>query len=135
MSSPFVQSPQLPISVNYYIPKPSYDPTNRNCIIICTDYEDVQTTPGIYKYDIIKNESQIIHKYKDTFYPDCHGQFIDISNNTLIVYGGRNKTFKIFDLNTNQIKQINDKNIISKTKCGYFPQNTLIASINEIHIL
>eukprot|EP01084_Bolivina_argentea_P119945 212650_1 len=132
-SFPFTQSPI--ITLHQYIPKPSYDPSNKNCIIICTDYAEDETTPGIYKCNLVSNESQIIYKYDKAFDPDCHGQFIDISNNTLIVYGGRNKTFKIFDLNTNQIKQINDKNIISKTKCGYFPQNTLIASINEIHIL
>eukprot|EP01084_Bolivina_argentea_P268587 456252_1 len=134
MCSPFVKSPRLPISVNYLIPKPSYHPTDKNCIVISTDYEEQQIISGIHKYNMVTNESQIIHEYDDTLKPEEHGQFIDPSNNTLLIYGGIYNTFKTFDLNTNQIKQINDKNIISK--CYYCPQNTFIPSpVNEIHIL
>ncbi len=70
-----------------------------------------QTTPGIYKYNILTNESQIIYKYNDTFKPYSHGQFINSSNNTLIIYGGGwNNTFEIFDLNNNKMEKTNDKN-------------------------
>ncbi len=66
MSSPCVKSPQLPIGIRCDIPKPSFDPNNPNCIIISTDYEEYATTPGIYKYNIITNESPIIYKYDYT---------------------------------------------------------------------
>eukprot|EP01084_Bolivina_argentea_P199407 341209_1 len=111
MASPFIKSIKLPISCNSGIPKPSHDPTNRNCIVISTYHQETGMTPGIYRYNIMTNESKIIYKYNNTFNPDGHGQFIDTSNNTLILYGGDDDTFKIFDLNTNQMKQINDTNI------------------------
>eukprot|EP01084_Bolivina_argentea_P132900 234520_1 len=130
----FIKLAKLPMSFGSSIVKPAYDPTNKNCIIISTHCNEYQTTTGIHKYDMVSNKSEIIYKYDGTFTPLCHGQFIDASNNTLILYGGCNNTFKIFDLNTNQMKQINDKNIISK--CGWAPQNIFIPSpINEIHIL
>eukprot|EP01084_Bolivina_argentea_P052703 96808_1 len=99
MSSVFIKSTNLPITCDEYIPKPSQDPTNKNCIIISTYYDEEQTTAGIYKYNLVSNESQIIYKYNNTFKPYNHGQFIDPSNNTLISYGGYYDTFKIFDLN------------------------------------
>eukprot|EP01084_Bolivina_argentea_P199408 341210_1 len=107
MASPFIKSIRLPISCNSYIPKPSYDPTNTNCIIISTCHQEARITPGIYRYNIMTNESKIIYKYNNTFNACWHGQFIDTINNTLILYGGNDDTFKIFDLNTNQRKQIN----------------------------
>eukprot|EP01084_Bolivina_argentea_P074134 134498_1 len=132
MSSLFIKSDQLPMCFNADIPKPSYDPVNKNCIIISTNYKNKQTR-GIYKYNMVTNESEIIHKYNGTCEPDRHGQFIDPSNNTLILYGGARETFKIFDLNTNKMKQNNDTNIISK--CGIYPRNTFIPPINHVHIL
>eukprot|EP01084_Bolivina_argentea_P210775 358646_1 len=93
MSSAFTRSYELPISFRSYIPKPSYDPTNNNCIIISTYYDNMfyytntNQTSGIYKYDMVSNKSQIIHEYNDTFKPCYHSQFIDTSNNTLILYG------------------------------------------------
>eukprot|EP01084_Bolivina_argentea_P316920 549435_1 len=122
-------SSKITINFGEHMPKPLYDPTNKNCIIISTHFQENKTTAGIYKYNTQTNESQIIYQYhySYTFKPDGHGQFIDTSNNILILYGGWNdNTFKIFDLNTNQIKQINDKNIISK--CGKWPQNTFFPS-------
>eukprot|EP01084_Bolivina_argentea_P251229 421293_1 len=97
-----------PLSFSYSVPKPSYDPINRNCIIISTHYKEDQTTPGIYTYNPQTNESQIIYKYDDKFESYRHGQFINTSNNTLILYGGFTGIFKIFDLNTNRMKQVND---------------------------
>eukprot|EP01084_Bolivina_argentea_P120301 213227_1 len=87
MSFPFIKSPKLSTSFNYYFPKPTYDPTNKNCIIISTTYNEIQTTPAIYKYNIETNESQIIYKYNNILKPCAHGQFINTSNNTLILYG------------------------------------------------
>eukprot|EP01084_Bolivina_argentea_P132903 234523_1 len=134
MCSTFIKSIKLPITCDRYIPKPSQDPTNKNCIIISTDYEEYQTPPGIYKHNLVLNDSQIIYKYNNTFEPNGHGQCIATSNNTLILYGGCNNTFKIFDLNTNQIKQTNDKNVLSK--CGFRPHNAFIPSpANQIQIL
>eukprot|EP01084_Bolivina_argentea_P275486 469824_1 len=99
-TSAFIKLAALPITFYSYIPKPSYHPTNKNCIIISTKYDEKQTImPGIYKYNIEINESQIIYKYNNTFKPNRHGQFIDTSNNMLILYGGGFETFKIFDLN------------------------------------
>ncbi len=112
MSTPFIKLDKLPITCGGYISKPSQDPTNKNCIIISADYEEDETTPGIYKYNFVTNESQIIYKYNNTFKPDRHGQFIDLSNNTLILYGGVGDEFQIFDLNTNQMKKISDKKYI-----------------------
>eukprot|EP01084_Bolivina_argentea_P135271 238400_1 len=87
MSSPFSGSYQLPICFKWYIPKPTNDPIDKNCIIIGTHYKENQTTEGIYKYDMITNELQMIYKYGNTFKPKYHDQFIDISNNTLIFEG------------------------------------------------
>eukprot|EP01084_Bolivina_argentea_P191266 328557_1 len=98
---------QLAFCLEHYIPKPSYDPTNKNCIIISTHYKATKTPAGIYKYNIETNKPEIICKYNNTFKSQYHGQFINTSNNTLILYGGDYNIFKIFDLNTNQIKQIN----------------------------
>eukprot|EP01084_Bolivina_argentea_P254166 427224_1 len=134
MSTSCTNSSALSISCFYYIPKPSYDPTNKNCIIISTNCYETQTTPGIYKYNMVTNESQIIYKYDGIFTPDRHGQFIDPSNNTLILYGGEYDIWQTFDLNTNTMKQINDKNMIRK--CGCDPQNTFIRSpTNQIHVM
>jgi len=125
---------KLPFCLGTYVPKPSYDPTNKNYIIISANCNEKKTTPAIFKYNLVTKESQIIYKYNQTFKPSYHGQFINTLNNTLILYGGISHIFKIFDLNTNQIKQINDKNIISK--CGCNTQNTFIPSpMNEIHTL
>eukprot|EP01084_Bolivina_argentea_P288525 495223_1 len=125
-AKPFTKSSRLPFCVGVLMPKPSPHPTNSECIIISTNLFENQTTPAIYTYNPQTNESQIIYEYNQTFNPNLHGQFIDKSNNTLILYGGERDTFKIFDLNTNQTKQTNDKNIISK--CGWYPQNTFIPS-------
>eukprot|EP01084_Bolivina_argentea_P188121 323924_1 len=137
MSFTVVKSPPISQIINlfhYFIPKPLYHPSNKDCVIISTDYEENYITPGIYIYNIVQNEFQIIHKYNNTNYSEKHGQFIDPSNHTLILYGGKYDTFKIFDLNTNRMKPINDKNIISK--CSYWPQNAFIPSpINHIHML
>eukprot|EP01084_Bolivina_argentea_P077929 141406_1 len=130
MSSLFTNN----ISCSCSIPKPAYHPIDTNCIIISTHHNENGTTPGIYKYNIITNKSQIISKYNNTLKPASHGQFIDTSNNTLILYGGRNNTFEIFDLNTKQMKQINGKNMLSK--CSGYPQNTFIpSSIHQIHVM
>eukprot|EP01084_Bolivina_argentea_P284800 488198_1 len=109
MSFPFIKSSELPMSFFYYIPRPSYDPASKNCIVISTDRAEFGATAGIYKYNLVSNESQIVYKYDDTFKHYYHGQFIDTSNNTLILYGKQGNTF---DLNTNQMKQTNDKNIL-----------------------
>eukprot|EP01084_Bolivina_argentea_P168500 292197_1 len=100
MSSKFTKSFKLTITL-WNSMRASYDPINKNCIIISTSYDEHKTTPGIYTYNLVTNESQIIYKYNNTFKPKYHGQFIDTSNNTLILYGGIWNMFKIFDLNTN----------------------------------
>eukprot|EP01084_Bolivina_argentea_P263686 446389_1 len=95
---------------------------------------DNKTTPGIYKYNIETNESQMIYKYNNTFNPAYHGQFIDPSNNTVILFGGNYNTFQVFDLNINQMIQKHHPNILSTL--GGFPQIAFIPSpINNIHIL
>eukprot|EP01084_Bolivina_argentea_P288527 495225_1 len=80
---------KLPFCVVTYMPKPSQHPTNKNCIIISTYCYEREITPAIYTYNPETNESQIIYKYDDTFKSQYHGQFIDPSNNTLILYGGK----------------------------------------------
>eukprot|EP01084_Bolivina_argentea_P073888 134059_1 len=130
------------ITFQYWIPKPLYHPTNKNCIIISTHWNERRITPAIYKYDVQTNEPQIIYKYKlyngsnsyqdqDTF--GYHGQVVDTPNNTLILYGSGH--FKIFDLNTNRMTQINDKNMHNRCNLNYL-QNAFIPSpMNEIHVL
>eukprot|EP01084_Bolivina_argentea_P191228 328489_1 len=101
---------KLPFCMREYIPKPSPHPTNSECIIISTHYEEDETTAGIYTYNLQTNESQMIYEYNDTtFKPYGHGQFIDVSNNTLILYGGYHETFyfhkkQIFILNLLNMK-------------------------------
>eukprot|EP01084_Bolivina_argentea_P019923 37058_1 len=131
---PFIKCSQLPISFISEIPKPSYDSTNKNCIIISSYYRESQTTEGIYKYNVETNESELIYKYDNTCKSSDPGQFIDPSNNTLILFGGDFNIFETFDLNKNKMKQKNDKNILNE--CGSNPQTALIPSpINKIHIL
>eukprot|EP01084_Bolivina_argentea_P257621 434070_1 len=150
MSSPFKRSHKLPINFNYYIPKPIHHPTDPNCIIISSICLKNEKNGGIYKYNILTNESQMIYKYDDTTFthhtgsPSYHGQFIDPSNNTLVLYGGFDSIYKIFDLNTNQMQQIQwntrrfsecDVVKILLSISGVTPQSTFIPPINEIHIL
>eukprot|EP01084_Bolivina_argentea_P120299 213225_1 len=87
---PFTKSSKLPFCVgSQWMPKPSPHPTSSECIIISTSCKEEETTPAIYTYNPQKNESQMICEYNDTtFKPYGHGQFIDVSNNTLILYGG-----------------------------------------------
>eukprot|EP01084_Bolivina_argentea_P198252 339538_1 len=94
-TKPVANSSKSQLTFYYFIPKPSQHPTNNKCIIISTHSREDKTTAGIYKYNIETNESQIIYKYNDidsycTFETDGHGQFINTSNNTLILYGGHN---------------------------------------------
>eukprot|EP01084_Bolivina_argentea_P288528 495226_1 len=86
-TKPFTKSGLLPVCVIGIMSKPVYHPTNNKCIIISTNYCENKTA-GIYKYNMQTNESQTICKYNNTFKPLGHGQFIDTSNNTLILYGG-----------------------------------------------
>eukprot|EP01084_Bolivina_argentea_P077479 140525_1 len=133
--SSFTKLDPLGISVRHYIPKPVYDLTDNNCIIISTDYEENQTTAGIHKYNMQTNELQTIYKYDNALKPEFYGQFIDPSNGTLILFGGSCDIFEVFDLRTNKMKQKNGTNNIL-SKCGDFPQNTFIPSpMNQIHIL
>eukprot|EP01084_Bolivina_argentea_P208675 355677_1 len=86
-TKPFTKSSKyLSFCVERYIPKPSQHPTNNKWIVISTYYLENKTTPGIYKYNMETNKSQMIYKYNYTFDPYNHGQFIDVSNNTLILY-------------------------------------------------
>eukprot|EP01084_Bolivina_argentea_P198253 339539_1 len=89
-TKPFTKSSKLPFCVRLYIPKPSPHPTNSECIVISTHFSERQTAPAIYTYNLQTNKSQIIYKYNDIFKTYGHGQFIDASNNTLILYGGHN---------------------------------------------
>eukprot|EP01084_Bolivina_argentea_P255281 429331_1 len=107
MSSPSTKtvanSSKLQRTFDDFIPKPLHHPNNKKCIIITTQCNDRKKTPGIYSYNVQTNESQIIYKYDHTFKGKFHGQFIDTSNNTLILYGGSSHIFNTFDLNTNQM--------------------------------
>eukprot|EP01084_Bolivina_argentea_P191229 328492_1 len=84
-AKPFTKSSKLPFCVGEYMPKPLQHPTNSKCIIISTHCAEYKTTHAIYTYNLQTNESQIIYTYDSTFYARYHGQFIDTSNNTLIL--------------------------------------------------
>ncbi len=136
MSSLFVESHQLPITLTDSIPKPIPDSFDTDCIIISTDYQERSTTPGIYNYNTRTNKLEIIYKYDEhgTFQGENHGQFVDPSNNSLILYGGTYQIFQTFDFNTKNIKPNQTTNIISK--CHFRPQHAYIpAPMNQIHIM
>eukprot|EP01084_Bolivina_argentea_P281460 481564_1 len=105
MSLPFIKCTQLPIDFGGEVPKPSHDPINKNCIVISTDHREIAQASGIYKYDMYTNELNLVYKYDNTFKPSYHGQFVDPSNNTLILFGGDFNIFETFDLNKNKMKQ------------------------------
>eukprot|EP01084_Bolivina_argentea_P309928 536151_1 len=84
-TKPFKKPSKLPFCVHLYMPKPLYHPTSNKCIIITTNFIEYETTTGIYTYNIETNKSQTVYKYNNTFKPTLHDQFIDPSNNTLIL--------------------------------------------------
>eukprot|EP01084_Bolivina_argentea_P053142 97571_1 len=91
----------------HYFPKPSYHPTNKDVVILSTNYWDVYRNEkeGIYEYNMEKNTFNKIYTY-DKFKPFNHGQFIDVKNELLYIFGyGK---LGIFDLNT-QIMNTNTK--------------------------
>eukprot|EP01084_Bolivina_argentea_P034037 62961_1 len=134
MCSTFAQR-KLPISLQgKRITKPSYHPDNKKCIILSTDYEEFQTNPGIYKYNMETNEIQQIGTYNNETQPSLNGQLINPHNNTLILYGGLNATFVMFDIKTHKFKTI--KNPTNKiTELKWEPQHAFDQLQNIFHIL
>eukprot|EP01084_Bolivina_argentea_P064464 117574_1 len=101
---------------NYYMPKPSYCPKNKDVAIVST------TDKGIYEYNLQKNTFNKIHTYDPTFKPYNHGQFIDAKSELLYIFGcGQG----IFDLNTKEM-HTNTKHALHD--CGIYPQSTYIPS-------
>eukprot|EP01084_Bolivina_argentea_P036105 66828_1 len=117
------------VIINYYMPKPSHHPKNKDVVIISTDYWEEQN--GIYEYNIKNNTFNKIYTYDKTFEPYDHGQFIDEKNELLYIFG--REELGIFDLNT-KIMNTNTKSVLRNIYCRYGPQSTYIPStINETH--
>ncbi len=131
ISSVFKKSHQLSIYMDTRFPKPCKDTINKNCIIISTDFEEETAKPGIYRYNIITNESEIIYKYTNRFKAEQHGQFINSASNKLILYGGFYNICETFNLQNNTI-EITDNNLIRK--CETNPQNTFVPSKTDPQI-
>eukprot|EP01084_Bolivina_argentea_P103433 185261_1 len=124
----------LPFSLSHIIPKPLFHPIYKNCIVIstyCRNYHQ-RYTSGIYIINLDTNELRMIGKYEQTFKPYDHGQFIDPSNNTLIVFG--NGVYGVFDLNTHKMKETTHNNMLKQ--CKSEPQTKFIPSIcgGNIHV-
>ncbi len=118
----------------FWMPRPVYDPINRNSIIISTCHEEDVITPGIWKYDTDTKKLQLMYKYDNTILPRGHGHFIDPINKTLILYGGYFKIFVAFDLKTKTIKHTNHRNILRELQtCANHTFNP--SPSPEIHIL
>eukprot|EP01084_Bolivina_argentea_P241318 405149_1 len=98
LSQTFVKA-EFPLKLDYYCPKPSCHPKNKDAVIVSTDYCE-GSKKGIYEYNLIQNTFNKIYTYKQTFQPDDHGQFIDSKNGLLYIFGGYNYTLGVFDLNT-----------------------------------
>eukprot|EP01084_Bolivina_argentea_P127515 225496_1 len=82
---------------NYYVPKPSYHPTNKDLVILTTNYCEGNEN-GIYEYNTKRNTFNRIYTYDTTFELFGHGQFMDAKNELLYIFG--NGKLGIFDLNT-----------------------------------
>eukprot|EP01084_Bolivina_argentea_P127516 225498_1 len=91
---------------NNYFPKPSYHPTNKDLVILSTNYcegQDILAScegneNGIYEYNTKRNTFNRLYAYDQKFKPFAHGQFIDAKNELLHIFG--NGKLGIFDLNT-----------------------------------
>eukprot|EP01084_Bolivina_argentea_P127517 225499_1 len=87
---------ELEPKFNCYFPKPSYYLNNQDVIILSTNiYEEKK---GIYEYNLKQNTFNKIYTYDQKFTPFAHGQFIDLKNELLYIFG--NGKLGIFDLNT-----------------------------------
>eukprot|EP01084_Bolivina_argentea_P299311 515917_1 len=134
MSSPFTKARKLPFICNCWFPKPILHPTKNNCIIISTSNRENAMVPGIHKYNIATNESEILYKCNGDmkFKPRNHGIFIHPLNNSLILLGGSLKSqIAMFDFNSKQLNKYNASN----APIEFYPKSALIPSpINQIHI-
>lgn len=115
-----------------FIPKPSQ--YNDSTFIISSDYNEGVNyimIPGIYQYNINNNKIDLIDN--PHFRPSCHGQFIDIENDTFYVFNDIYSIFCALNLKTKKI--IYDK-FNKKYNCSNYPSTIHIPSpINQIHIL
>eukprot|EP01084_Bolivina_argentea_P075126 136213_1 len=125
---------EIPIDCYYALPKPLKHPLISNCIIMSTDYEERQITPGIYQYNVESNKCSLIYKYNNECTPECHGQYMDPVNNLLYLFGRRN-VLNAFDLKTNTMQKINNCHPFAEA-CTNWPASTYIPfPVNQAHIL
>ena len=75
MDKTFSELQQLPVSFEYYIPKPCRYPRDSSSIIISTDR--FEGNPGIFRYDIETNEMKKMLQYDKDAHFEYHCQFID----------------------------------------------------------
>ena len=136
----FAKLTKLPITITdlKYIPLPSYYYENNiEYIIISTHSNEKQLTPGIYKFNIKHNTTELLYEYPSTFTPKAHGQFLDERNSTLYIIGYNTYNddgkviFGAFDLKTNDLN-IPKSNLNNSLE--WLPNITLVPTNNTIHI-
>eukprot|EP01084_Bolivina_argentea_P052370 96221_1 len=131
----FTTLTEIPIRCAYKLPNAVNHPTVPNTIILATDWEEVHTAQGIYEYNLETNESCLIHKYKEEFNLEFHGQCIDPTKNLLYLFGRRN-IFSVFNLTSKKMKHYQNISIVWKNHLYQYPSCSYIpAPFNEIHIL
>eukprot|EP01084_Bolivina_argentea_P094070 169117_1 len=70
---------------NWYFPKPSYHPQNKDVIILSAGHYE-GNKKGIYEYNTKKNTFNKIYTYEQGFKLFNHGQFIDAKNELLYIF-------------------------------------------------
>ena len=126
MAVPFQQ---LPLSLHFSYPPSQPWHSSQNTIIVSSDYND--TNPGIFKYNITTNKSELLTSYKDAMDAEFHGQFID-QDDILYIFGGDTRCCFTIDLRTKQIKK---QDYHALAACGTDPRSVSASTINEIYIL
>eukprot|EP01084_Bolivina_argentea_P023389 43622_1 len=132
----FQKSQPLPYQWTCSMPKPLICSEHSNYVIISTHCED--NNPGIFKYNLITNTMEMLHKYDNTTECSYHGQLID--GDSLFIFGGENDSFFAFDLNTKSIQTDNRTNTalndVDCINCCYCAKTVYVSSskINQFHI-
>ena len=131
IQDPFELLNDIPMTTQYYLPKPLDHPTDPNRIIISVDYDEMNS--GIFELDLISNTLKQLHRYDTTtLTPQDHTHFIHSQSNTLFIFGGDFEDFGAFNLETKVMEYDDDgthclriHGLISK----YIP------SRNELHVI
>eukprot|EP01084_Bolivina_argentea_P292657 503168_1 len=102
----FKEEERLPVQFIEWFPKPLNQPFDSDSIIIATDFEETQSNPGIYKYNLHSNELLSIYKYNKDSRFESHGHCIDPINNTMYLSSKHINQLTIFTLHDNKMKYL-----------------------------